>query len=68
MLAAQDPTFKRDDVQKAMRKVYELSFLEDPPLRFMLGLESVTGVRTHLREIQEELDVYDSWSNDLTKD
>lgn len=68
MLAAQDPAFKRDDVQKAMMKVYELSLLEEPPLRLMIGMESVSGVRAHLHRIQQDLDTYESWSSNLAED
>ena len=59
---------KKGDVRKAVRKMYELTTLENPPFRLILGLDSIAGVQFQIGRLQTDLDAYSSWSTDLMED
>ena len=56
------------DVVKAVQKIYELSCLPHPPLRLVLGKDSLAGARRQLQLVTGDIDTYETWSDDLMED
>ena len=57
-----------NDLDKGIAKIYELSKLQNPPVRLQLGKDSIQAVRTQIASVAGELDHYESWSDDLLRD
>lgn len=49
----------------AVKRIYEMSQLPEPPLRFLIGKDAVAVSRTQLKSIKEDTDKYESWSEGL---
>lgn len=62
------PDFKTGDAYKASQKLYELSTVENPPLRLVLGQDAIGSARGHLEGVLNEITAYESWSADLRED
>lgn len=62
------PDFKMGDARKGAEKIYNLSTLENPPLRLPLGEQGVTWARSHLESVLAEIAQYESWSADVGED
>ena len=56
------------DASKAVQKIYQLSELESPPLRLLLGKDINKGVREYIAQLTREVDAYESWSDNLEHD
>ncbi|KAJ3554936.1 hypothetical protein NM688_g2847 [Phlebia brevispora] len=54
-----------NDLDKGVEKIYELSKLENPPLRLPLGKDSIGAIKAQIEEIASEVEKYESWSNEL---
>lgn len=63
-----NPNEKVGDLRRTMDKIYELSLVENPPLRLIIGLDSLGVVRTHLNKVMGELEAYESWSEALKEE
>ncbi|KAH9850966.1 NAD-P-binding protein [Lenzites betulinus] len=64
-----DPNFALNgDAAKAVRKFYELSELESPPLRLVLGKDAITFAQGKIASLSSEVEKYSSWSNDVNID
>ena len=63
-----NPTEKIGDLRRTMEKIYELSLVENPPLRLIIGLDSLGVVRGHLNKVMGELEAYKSWSEGLKEE
>ena len=48
-----------------MEKVYELAYINDPPLRLALGKDALLAIRTKMATVNAEMDKFESWSDDL---
>ncbi|KAI0631261.1 NAD-P-binding protein [Trametes polyzona] len=55
------------DASRAVAKLIELSKLSSPPLHFPLGKDSIGLIREKIRTLTEEVDKYESWSDNLGK-
>ena len=53
------------DTAKAAVKIYEISRMEKPPARVFLGKTAIEAVRKMIKELQENLDEFESWSEGL---
>lgn len=53
------------DPEKAVKKIYELAQLPDPPLRFLIGKDAIAISRQHSKSVWEDADKYESWSEGL---
>ena len=53
------------DVAKAVAKIYELTLLPTPPLRLVLGKDALRNVRKQLGLVADDVDTFESWSEDL---
>ncbi|KAM5545437.1 hypothetical protein V8D89_000897 [Ganoderma adspersum] len=53
------------DPVKAVQKMWELSKLENPPLRLLLGKDMNKGTREYIAQLTKETDEYESWSDHL---
>ncbi|EIW52650.1 NAD-P-binding protein [Trametes versicolor FP-101664 SS1] len=53
------------DASRAVAKIIALSRLPSPPLHFPLGKDAVAAVREKVKTLTEEIDAYESWSDDL---
>ena len=53
------------DPKKAVQKMWELSNLENPPLRLLLGKDINKGARDYIAQLTKETDEYESWSDHL---
>ncbi|KAI0643328.1 NAD-P-binding protein, partial [Trametes meyenii] len=53
------------DPAKAIAKIIELSKVPSPPLRFAIGTNSVLAIREKIKQVGQELDTYESWSQSL---
>ena len=51
--------------KRAISKLYELSLLDDPPLHLALGKDSVAIVKKELQTSLEQLQKYESWSDEI---
>ncbi|KAI0821795.1 NAD-P-binding protein [Trametes gibbosa] len=56
------------DPAKAARKFYELSELESPPVRLVLGMDAVEVTRGKIASLSAELEKYASWSEEVNLD
>ncbi|PIL34517.1 hypothetical protein GSI_03295 [Ganoderma sinense ZZ0214-1] len=53
------------DPVKGVQKMWELSKLENPPLRLLLGKNINTHAKQYLAQLTKEVDEYESWSDHL---
>lgn len=51
--------------QKGVEKLYELAHLPEPPLRFLMGKDSIALVRKQVQQIVADVDKYETWSEEL---
>ncbi|KAI0093964.1 NAD-P-binding protein [Irpex rosettiformis] len=58
---------KLGDPRKGAGKIYELSTLENPPLRLPLGHDSIQYIRKQLDSIASDLEGYEGWSADVVE-
>lgn len=63
-----DPHMKQGDLRRTMERVYELSGIADPPLRFVIGLDSLGAVRAHLERVRGEVDKFEGWSEGVKEE
>ena len=56
------------DPAKGVQKVYELSKLENPPLRLLLGKDINRYTREYIAQLTKEVDEYAAWSDNLGYD
>ena len=56
------------DPAKAVQRIYDLSLLPNPPLRFVFGKDAVATIKEELKSIGEEVAKYESWSEGLDFD
>lgn len=54
--------------EKAVKVIYNLAALEDPPLRLPLHKFAIAGIRRKLADVAADVDKYESWSDDVTFD
>lgn len=67
--AAGDPNNKIGDPRKAARVVYELAGHSSPPLRVVLGHDSIALARSQLELVNKDVDQSaEVWSKDLQED
>jgi hypothetical protein len=63
---AEPEKFFRGDVLKAAAKILEFSLMKDvPPLRWVIGKEVITGVRSKIKGFEKDLKDFEHWSDDL---
>ncbi len=55
------------DASLAVAKIIEFSRLSSPPLHFPVGKDSIGPIREKIRTLTEEIDKYESWSDNLGK-
>ncbi|OJT10626.1 hypothetical protein TRAPUB_12874 [Trametes pubescens] len=55
------------DTSRAVAKIIEFSRLPSPPLHFPLGKDAISAVRDKVKTLVEEIDQYESWSDNLGK-
>ncbi|OBZ73024.1 hypothetical protein A0H81_07099 [Grifola frondosa] len=55
------------DTKKAVKVLYRLSELTDPPLRLPLGKDSVTICRDKIASFTADVDQYEPWSEGITR-
>lgn len=60
-----DPTLKLGDSNKGVEKLYQLTTLENPPLRLVLGKNAFAPIREQLHIVEKDMNEYESWSEDL---
>lgn len=53
------------DVDKAVQKIYELSKLENTPMRLFLGKNCLERIRAKIQRLTGDVDGYEQWSEDL---
>ena len=53
------------DPAKAVQRIYELSKLPSPPVRFVLGKDAIQITREYITELTEEVNKYATWSENL---
>lgn len=56
------------DPAKAVQRIYDLSVLSSPPLRFVVGKDAITSARDEIKSIEEDVTKYESWSEGLDFD
>ncbi|KAM5545438.1 hypothetical protein V8D89_000476 [Ganoderma adspersum] len=56
------------DPAKGVQKVYELSTLQNPPLRLLLGNDINQYTREYIAQLTKEVDEYAAWSDNLGYD
>lgn len=56
------------DPMKGVQRIYDLSLLPEPPLRFPLGLEVVDAVAKQIKSVENDVAKYASWSEGLEFD
>ena len=66
--AATDPSFKQGDVNKTVRTMYKFTTLQNPPLHFAIGQDTLCQIERQHADVQREIDTYKSWSADLKED
>ncbi|GJE98606.1 NAD(P)-binding protein [Phanerochaete sordida] len=66
--AARDPAAKHGDLARTVARIYDLAGLERPPLRLVLGLDSLGVVRGHLGSVLREVEEYEGWSEGLREE
>ncbi|KAM5540843.1 hypothetical protein V8D89_005487 [Ganoderma adspersum] len=55
------------DSRKGMETVYKLASLEEPPLHFPVGKDSIGAVREKTAALVRDMDKYESWSEAVAK-
>ena len=65
MRVARDPNVPQGHQQKTVDRIYELTTLEDPPFRLVLGVDSHAVMKGHMERVQQDMDRFASWSRDL---
>ena len=55
------------DSRKGMEAVYKLASLEEPPLHFPLGKDSIGAVREKTAALVQDTNKYESWSEAVAK-
>ncbi|KAJ7097524.1 hypothetical protein C8R44DRAFT_717153 [Mycena epipterygia] len=68
MLAVVDPSMIKGDPDKLARRLYELSRLDDPPVRVMLGAEGPAMLAPKLAKDEKEREKYADWAYGLEFD
>ncbi|KAJ7182842.1 hypothetical protein C8R43DRAFT_911423 [Mycena crocata] len=68
MLENVDPSVIKGDPDKLARRLYELSRLDDPPLRVMLGAEGPAMLAPKLAKDEAEREKYKEWAYGLEFD
>ncbi|KAI0272755.1 hypothetical protein BC834DRAFT_361950 [Gloeopeniophorella convolvens] len=58
----------KGDPDKAARAIYQLAALPEPPLHFPLGKDAVEAVRAKIAKLSQEVDQFESLSEDLLFD
>nr|VWO98275.1 Peroxisomal hydratase-dehydrogenase-epimerase [Ganoderma boninense] len=53
------------DPEKGVQKMWELSKLENPPLRLVLGKDINKHAREYVAQLTKEMGEYESWSDHL---
>lgn len=66
--ATKESTGQSGDVFKTAAKLYEFSTTSNPPLRFVIGLDSISVVGGYLDRLREEMETFKSWSRDLKEE
>ena len=56
------------DPNTAVQRVYDLSLLPSPPLRFVIGKDAIASTRAEMKSISDDVDKYESWSEGLDFD
>ena len=56
------------DPKKAVQRIYDLSLVPSPPLRFVIGKDAIASTRAEIKSITEEVNKYESWSEGLDFD
>jgi len=56
------------DPDKAAAKFYELTKLQNPPLRFVIGKDAIQFVKGQLENVKGDVEKYESWSDNLDFD
>lgn len=56
------------DPAKGVQRIYDLSLLPEPPLRFPLGPDAVDGVKSQVKLVEKDAEKYASWSEGLDFD
>jgi len=68
MLAKVDPSMIKGDPDKLAKRLFELSQLEEPPLRVLLGAEGPAMWGPKLEADEKERKKYAEWADGLTFD
>ena len=58
----------KGDINKAVKKIYLLGGLPTPPLRLVLGKDTLTLISSKVELLTTEMEMYASWSEGLEKD
>ena len=58
-------SMKLGDPNKAIKKIWELAELPEPPLRLVLGKDALRYAREQQHVVKADFDKYESWSDDL---
>ncbi len=53
------------DPNKASIKIFDLSLLQDPPLRLVLGKDAVAAGKAQVASFTSEIKKYEEWSENL---
>lgn len=53
------------DVERAAEKIFEFSKLDNPPMRWALGLSSIATAKAKAENILKETDDFAAWSEGL---
>ena len=61
-------SMKLGDPKKAVSKIWELTALENPPLRLVLGKDAFMHIRGQVESVTAEIAKYESWSDNLQED
>ena len=52
------------DPTKAVRRIYDLTLLQDPPLRLVLGKRAVHMVKEKAKHLEQDAVKYEAWSEE----
>ena len=63
-LPIQGQSLRLGDTNKAIPRIIELSMLHNPPLRLLLGKDCLAMARTQIKHVANDLEAYESWSED----
>lgn len=56
------------DSAKGVQRIYDLSLVPNPPLRFPLGPDAVDAIKQQVKLIEQDVVKYESWSEGLEFD